>query len=97
MENLILESCHSTWVFDTDHLRFRRVLKGVTAGDRLVTTEWRDYALLEVDPFTEAFTVILNPEGTRMLRSWRHTHDCTQCGSSATTELSLSELRHAIG
>ena len=25
----VLESCHSTWIFDTDKMRFRRVLKGL--------------------------------------------------------------------
>ena len=25
----VLESCHSTWIFDTERMRFRRVLKGL--------------------------------------------------------------------
>jgi hypothetical protein len=97
VELLVFESCHSTWLFDRSGHRFRRILKGVTSGDQLVTTEWRPYYDLHVDPDTEAFSVILNPEGSRLLRSWRHTHDCDQCGGHATNELSLDELSYAIG
>jgi hypothetical protein len=96
MNPLVFESCHSTWLFDEDGLRFRRILKGIAIGEQSVTTEWRPYFRLEVDPYTEAFTVMLNPEGNRLLRSWRHTHDCAQCGGHTTSELSLDELRQAI-
>jgi len=92
----VFESCHSTWLFDTERMRFRRVLKN-PGGHGGVTTEWRSYHLLRVDPVSETFTVVLNPEGTRLLHSWRHTGDCAQCGGHATTELSLPELRRAIG
>ncbi len=97
MEPLVFESCHSTWLFDARGMRFRRILKGVTAEERPVATEWRPYFGLEVGSHSEAFTVLLNPEGTRLLRSWRHTQDCGQCGGHATAVLSLDELRHAIG
>jgi hypothetical protein len=96
VEPFILESCNSTWLFDTQRLRFRRVLKGLDVGHHPTMTEWRPYARLEVDPRSEAFVVILNNEGTRMLRSWRHTHWCAQCGGRETTELSVAELRAAI-
>jgi len=96
MAPTVFESCHSTWLFDTERMRFRRVLKGPARSTR-VTTEWRPYHLLRVDPDSEAFTVVLNAEGTRLLHSWRHTHDCTQCGGHVTAELSLDELRRAIG
>lgn len=96
MEPFVLESCNSTWLFDTERGRFRRVLKGLDIGRHPTMTEWRSYARLEVDPRSEAFVVILNEEGTRMLRSWRHTDRCSQCGGRATAELSLAELRAAI-
>ena len=97
MEPLVFESCHSTWLFDTRDLRFRRVLKGVIVGEHAVTTQWHRYYRLEVDPSSEAFTVFLDPDGTRLLRSWRHTHDCSQCGGHVTAELSIDELRRAVG
>jgi len=91
----VLESCNSTWFFDTDRMRFRRVLKGADVGSRPTTTEWRPYFGLEVDPRSESFVVVLNAEGTRLLRSWRHTHQCSECGGRATAQLSLDEVRAA--
>jgi hypothetical protein len=95
VDAFVLESCNSTWLFDTERMRFRRVLKGADVGRRPTTTEWRPYFGLDLDPVSESFVVLLNAEGTRLLRSWRHTHQCTQCGGQATAELVLDELRHA--
>jgi hypothetical protein len=96
MDATILESCHSSWIFDTDRMRFRRILTDIEVADRPVTTEWRPYFHLQMDPQGESFTVYLNEERTRMIRSWRHTHDCAQCGRQVTTELSLDAIRKAI-
>lgn len=92
----ILESCNSTWIFDEVHLRFRRILKGIEVQDRTVFTAWRPYARLELAADSEAFTVLLNEEGTRMICSWRHSQDCAQCGAQATTELSLEDIRSVL-
>jgi hypothetical protein len=92
---MVLESCHSTWVFDTERLRFRRILKGLDLDARHASTAWRPYFGLELDPLSESFVVLLNPEGTRLLRSWRHVDHCPQCGGEATAELSVDELRSA--
>jgi hypothetical protein len=91
----VLESCHSTWIFDTDRLRFRRILKGLALDAHAATTSWRPYFGLEIDPVSESFVVLLNPEGSRLLRSWRHVEHCPQCGGNQTAELSLEELRSA--
>jgi hypothetical protein len=91
----VLESCHSTWIFDTERMRFRRVLKGLALDMHAATTAWRAYYGLELDPISESFVVLLNPEGTRLLRSWRHVEHCPQCGGNQTAELSLDELRSA--
>jgi hypothetical protein len=91
----ILESCHSTWIFDTDRRRFRRVLKGLAIDVHAATTAWRPYFELETDPVSESFVVLLNPEGSRLLRSWRHVEQCPQCGGNQTAELSIDELRSA--
>src|SRR5580692_4874191 len=93
---LVLESCHSTWLFDTEHMRFRRILKGLDLDARNASTAWRPYFGLELDPLSESFVVLLNPEGTRLLRSWRHVEHCSQCGGEATSELSLRDLRSAV-
>ena len=89
---LVLESYHSTWLFDTDNHRFRRVLKG-SLGDAAVSTEWRAYHRLVLHPDSDAFVVFLDASGTRLLRSWRHTAHCDQCGGDASGGMSLEDLR----
>jgi hypothetical protein len=92
MEPFVLESCNSTWVFDPCRMRFRRALKGIEVDGQAVWTQWRRYYGLDLPRGSEAFTVMLNPSGTRLLRSWRHTEACAQCGERATRELSLREI-----
>lgn len=50
MDYVTLDSCHSRWVFDTEHHRFRRILKGLGIGERAAATDWRPYHGLELDP-----------------------------------------------
>jgi ligand-binding SRPBCC domain-containing protein len=96
MDPMILESCHATWLFDTEAMRFRRILKGVEVDGHRVATQWRAFYGLEFDE-GESFTVLLNPEHTKLLRFWRHTHNCTHCGGQVTAELSLEDLQAALG
>jgi hypothetical protein len=96
MDEVIIESCHSTWVIDTANSRFRRMVKGGHGASGTVATEWRPCFGVEIDPRSESFVVLLNPEGTRLLRSWRHVEHCAQCGGEATSELSLRDLHSAI-
>jgi|GEM_PF-947033 hypothetical protein len=91
-EFVVLESCHSTWMFDPDNKRFCRVLKG-SLGSSSVATQWRPYDRLVLHPDSDAFVVFLDASGTRLLRSWRHTAHCDQCGGEVTAELSLADLR----
>jgi hypothetical protein len=97
VDPLLLESCHSTWVFDTEGMRYRRILKGIEVDDHRVATEWRPYygLVLGEEP-DEGFTVWLNREGTRMIRSWRHTRDCPECGEHVTSELSRADIEAAL-
>jgi hypothetical protein len=96
MRTTTLESCHSIWVFDEEATRFRRILKGIAVSDQPVTTGWRSYDRVLMDEDSEAFTVVLNAEGSRMIRSWRHTGDCRQCSSQHTSQISLAEVRDAV-
>jgi len=93
---ITIESCHSTWVFDNERMRYRRVLKGTEVAGQPVATAWRPYYRLEADPASETFTVFLNLGGTRMIRSWRHAADCSQCGEHMTGEISLKKLHDVI-
>ena len=94
--DVILESCHSTWIFDSEQKRFCRILKGIEVADRPVNTQWRPYWDLHLDPETETFRVYLNPGHTRMIRSWSHAEDCVQCGGHETAEVSLDEIRRVV-
>lgn len=93
LDVFVLESCHSTWIFQPRQLRFCRILKGIEIGSRSVATGWRPYWRVQLDPEGEGFTVYLNEAGTRLIRSWRHTKNCGQCGGTETTELSLEAIQ----
>jgi len=93
---MVLESCHSTWLFDELNMRFRRILKdGSHAGG--VATAWQPYSRLELDDESESFVVWLNDVGTRRLRSWRHRSHCDVCGGEVTTELDLGAIASLSG
>ena len=88
----VIESCHSTWLFDSVDRRFCRVLRANTEPPT-VATDWRPYDHLVVEDGTDAFIVFLDPSGARLLRSWRHGQHCEHCGGDHTAELSLEDLR----
>ena len=96
MEPLVVESCNSTWEFDTDGMRFRRILKGIEVEDNPVATHWRTYYGLEVSEDSHVFIVLLNPEGTRLIRSWRHTDGCPQCGLHVASGSSRTDIASAL-
>ena len=96
MQIITLESCHSTWIFDPRQLRYCRILRGIAVGQRRISTEWRPYWELDIDPYARTFVVCLNEERTRLVRSSIHTQDCVGCGGSPTTELSLDEIQRAV-
>jgi hypothetical protein len=96
MRTTTLESCHSIWVFDEEQSRYRRVLKGIEISDQPVTTEWRSFHRLLLDEDSESFTVVLNEEGSRMIRSWRHADDCRQCMAQHTSQVSLADVQRAV-
>lgn len=92
--DFVLESCHSVWLFEPAQERFRRFMKGIQ-GEQYPKTDWRRYYGVEVDGVSESFVVLLDPEGSRMLRSWIHPPGCTRCGEEGTAELNLEDLRLA--
>ena len=88
---LVIESCHSTWLFDTDSQRFRRVLKGLDLEIEEASTGWRPYYGLEADPGSDSFMVIVDPSRSRAIRAWHHVTDCPHCAGDVTAELPLAE------
>jgi hypothetical protein len=89
---IILESCHTLWVFNPGWKQFCRILKGIEVAGRSVSTQWRPYWQLELDPDTENFSVYLTASRNRLIRSWRHAQNCDQCGGRGLTELSLEDI-----
>ena len=96
MDPLVFESCHATWIFDVDAMRFRRIVKGIEVDGHLVGTQWRPYFGLEFSEDSEVFRVRLNPSGTDLIQSWRHMSDCSQCAGHVTSEFSLKEIHAAL-
>jgi hypothetical protein len=89
----VIESCNSTWVFDAKAKRFRRVPKGTPLDLPTSAADWETYVKLEIDVDSDAFLVTLNEAGTRLLRSYKHSDPCAQCGpADATAELSLEAI-----
>jgi hypothetical protein len=76
-----IDSAHSTWLFDTQEMRFARLPRGVDPSSFALEREWRPYFGLEIET-SGAFTVALNPERTKLLRAWREDPE-------PTTELEL--------
>jgi hypothetical protein len=96
MQIITLESCHSTWIFDTRQLRFCRILRGIAVGQRRISTEWRPYWDLEIEPHGRTFTVTLNEARSRLIRSTLHSSACGACGGTHTTELPLEQIGRAV-
>lgn len=76
-QTLCLRSCHSLWIFDVEHRRFRR-LPGALSAD-IAGGAWEAFVALHIDPESGSFRVVLNPERTRVLRSWLHDEPCRHC------------------
>lgn len=99
-ETVVLDSCNSTWHFEPARMRFRRTLKGLSIPG--VTTGWRRYYGLLFDDDANGFVVVLNAQGTRLLRSWRHQpgadtcENCAEIGEQHTQEVSLDAIRQLV-
>lgn len=96
MNLIVLESCHSTWIFDSRQLRFCRILRGIQVRHRRISTEWRTYWDLEIDPDAPSFTVYLNEAKTRFIRSSGLSQDGVERGGYKTAELSLEDIDRAV-
>jgi hypothetical protein len=93
----VLESCHSLWIFEPERARFRRVPRGTRLDMPSGENEWTPYYRLELDASSGAFSVGLNPDDTRVLRSWIHSDPCRHCSGDQTGELSVEALRRTLG
>jgi hypothetical protein len=85
-----IDSSHSIWLFDTERMRFRRLPKGADPAAPSLESDWEPYFALDIDPETGSFSVALNEDRTRLLRSWREERSVDL---DTTTELNTAELR----
>ena len=90
-QTLCLRSCHSLWIFDVEHQRFRR-LPGADSADIAGSGDWQPFVALHVDSASGGFRVTLNEDHTQILRSWLHDDPCRHCQSDGahTGEIVLS-------
>jgi hypothetical protein len=93
----VLESCHSLWIFEPERGRFRRVPRGTRLDMPSPQNEWTPYYRLELDPSSGAFSVGLNADDTRVLRSWLHVDPCRHCSGDQTGEISVEAIQRALG
>jgi hypothetical protein len=83
-----IDSTHSTWMFDTERMRFCRLPRGVDPSSITLESEWQRYFGLEIDA-AGAFTVALNADHTRLLRAWREEPEPAPGEPEPTKELEL--------
>jgi len=72
-----IDSTHSTWLFDSERMRFCRLPRGIDPSSITLESEWQAYFGLEVDA-DGAFTVALNAAHPRLLRAWREEPEPTK-------------------
>jgi hypothetical protein len=92
----VLESCNSVWLFDPARRRFRRVPRGARLDMPSTESDWTVYYRLDLDPASGAFSVGLNADDTRVVRSWVHTEACRHCASDQTGELSVEMMQRQL-
>lgn len=75
----MVESCTTTWAFDTERARFTRLPRGLALSSS--SAEWRPYHSMHIDREAGTVEVALDAAGTRLLRSDIHTTSpCPDCG-----------------
>lgn len=85
-----LESCHSLWLFDVEGRRYLRVPKGASLEISAVEKFWRPYRDVALRP-NGSFVITVTPDGSRMVRAWRHLDPCPLCAMEHTAEIPALE------
>lgn len=87
-----IDTCNSTWIFDTSEHRFVRLPRNQAHPDAAAMvppSRWEPYDSVVVDPVSGAFLVRLNPSGSRILRSMIHRDPCPRCSSESAAPLTI--------
>jgi hypothetical protein len=84
---LLFHSTHSTWLFDPEGKRFKRVPAGVDPEGPFASAPWEPYHDLVVDG--DEFTVVLDDAGTLLLRAHTREAEVDLTIDDATQEIKL--------
>lgn len=95
-DTLVADSCGFTWLFDLRRQRFRRVPRGASLTVPAAPGAWVAYHRLDLGGDSACIAVVLNPEGTRILRSWLHVEPCRHCRPGPSGKESLTELQERV-
>lgn len=79
-----IDTAHSIWLFDRDRMLYRRLPRGADPDAPAPDSEWEQYFGLELED-DGSFTVALNAERTRLLRSYRDDTDAGAEGETSAT------------
>lgn len=100
---LYFESCNTSWCFDQENLRFKRIPRPVgkqASKSDFAVAPWEEYFEINLSDSTDEFTVVLNEAESRLLRSWTHSENCVHCfgkkASYSTEEISVSQLQDLL-
>jgi hypothetical protein len=85
-----IETANSIWFFDEDRSQFRRVPRDAEEVFARFD-DWEPYYGLEIDAETGAFTVLLDPDGTRRYRSWRVDDEAAAASPAAASDGDATE------
>lgn len=80
-----IDTSHSIWLFDRERMAYRRLPRGADPDAPALNAEWEPYFGLELGD-DGSFTVALNEERTRLLRSYRDDADGNRSLTTATDD-----------
>jgi hypothetical protein len=85
-----IETANSIWFFDEERSQFRRVPRDAEEVFARFD-DWEPYYGLEIDAESGAFTVLLDPDGTRRYRSWRVDEDVQEAAAASAVDGDATE------
>ena len=88
---LVFESCELIWIIDTERRQLCRLARTAKMRAQL-PAEWITYERALLDEETKSAIVLLDPQGTRMLRVRAHQLPCPDCGASSNDLVNTAEL-----
>jgi hypothetical protein len=88
---LVFESCELIWIIDTERHQLCRLARTPKLRAQL-PAEWTTYERALFDDEKKSAIVMLDAQGTRMLRVRAHRLPCPDCGASSNDLVHTAEL-----